>query len=151
MKIRRLQRHDYDQVMDLMIKFAQETGVKDVCHDTYDKKYAERILAFCEHTGVSLVAEDNQRIVGMILSLRDKELWIPTVIRLKEVAWWVDPEYRHRSVGAKLFKLYRDGADQLLKEGKITGYTITKLSTSPDFDYERRGFKPLETTWMVGA
>ena len=150
MKIRRLQRHDYEQVMDLMIKFAQESGVKDVDQDSYDRKYAEKVLAFCEHTGVSYVAQDDDQIIGMLLSLRDRELWIPTVIRLKEVAWWVDPAYRMTTVGARLFKLYQQGAEELRAEGKVTAYTMTKLTTSPDFDYARRGFKPLETTWMVG-
>ena len=149
--IRKITRFDYDQLCEFMIEFAIETGIKTYDKETYNYEYAKNILLRCEKAGVSLVAEHEGKIVGMILSLRVPEVWMPDIIRLRELAWWVRPEYRSTTVGARLFAEYRSQAQELLDEKKITGYTITKLSTSPDFDYERRGFKFIEATYMVGA
>jgi len=87
----------------------------------------------------------------MILSMRVPELWQPNIIRLRELAWYLKPEYRNTTLGARLFAAYCNKADEMLKSNKISGYTISKLHNSPDFDYERRNFKFIESTYMVGA
>jgi GNAT superfamily N-acetyltransferase len=133
-----------------MIKFASESGIKTYDRETYNYEYARNLLLRCEKTGVCLVAEDQGKITGTILSMRVQDIWVPDVIRLRELAWWVQPEYRSTTVGARLFSEYRRQAQAMLDNKKITGYTITKLSTSPDFDYERRGFKFVEATYMIG-
>jgi len=150
MTIRKINRFDYDQLCEFMIDFAVETGIKTFNRESYDYEYAKNILLRCEKTGVSLVAEDQGKITGMILSLRVPEVWMPDIIRLRELAWWVRPEYRSTTTGARLFAEYKRQAQELLDDDKITGYTITKLGTSPDFDYERRGFKFVEATYMIG-
>jgi len=149
--IRKINRFDYDTLCELMIKFAHESGLTSYNKDDYNYEYAKNLLLRCEKTGVSLVSEDAGKITGMILSVRVPDVFIPEIIRLRELAWWVDPEYRSTTTGARLFHEYRQQADEMIQENKITGYTITKLATSPDFDYERRGFKFIEATYMIGA
>lgn len=149
--IRKINRFDYDTLCEFMIEFAKESGLATYNRETYDYEYAKNILLRCEKTGVSLVSEVDGKITGMILSMRVQELWMPDVIRLRELAWWVSPEYRHTTTGARLFAEYNKQAQAEVDQGKITGYTITKLSTSPDFDYESRGFKFIEATYMIGA
>lgn len=151
MNIRPLERSDYDAVCELMIEFARSSGVGDLNKETYNWDYAKQILLRCEKTGASFVAQQGDQIVGMILSMRVPELWIPNIIRLRELAWFVLPEYRHTSVGARLFAAYKEKAETMRKEGKITGFTMTKLHNSDDFNYEKRGFKFIEATYMVGA
>lgn len=149
--IRQINRFDYDKLCEFMIEFAGETGIETFDRTTYDYAHAKNVLLRCEKTGVSLVSEVNGEIAGMILSMRVQEIWMPDVIRLRELAWWVSPEYRHTTAGARLFSEYKRQAQAMVDQGKITGYTITKLSTSPDFDYESRGFKFIEATYMIGA
>lgn len=148
--IRKINRFDYDTLCEFMIKFANESGIKIYDRENYNYEYARNLLLRCEKTGICLVSEDQGKITGTILSMRVQDIWVPDVIRLRELAWWVQPEYRSTTVGARLFAEYRRQAQQMLDEKKITGYTITKLSTSPDFDYERRGFKFIEATYMIG-
>ena len=150
MKIRKINRFDYEQVMDMMIDFAVKTGVKDLCQEIYDREHAGKILLHCERSGISLVAEVDGQVVGMLLSVADRDLWIPKVVRLRELAWWVKEEYRNTTIGARLFQRYTQGAEELLEQGRITGYTISKMYNSPDFDYERRGFRYVESTYMIG-
>ncbi len=143
---------DYDDLCDMMTEFAKSCGVKDLDKDIYDRTYAKNVLLRCEKTGASFIARDHfNRAAGMILSMRVPELWQPNIIRLRELAWYVRPQYRGTTVGARLFRQYKQAAENMMKEGKITGYTMSKLHNSDNFDYEKRGFKFIEATYMVGA
>ena len=148
MKIRPLNKFDYESTMDMMVDFARAAGVKDLDKDSYNRDYARKILLHCQLSGVCPVAEVDGQVVGFILSMKDRDLWIPTIYRLREVAWWVKPEYRNTTAGGRLFSEYCRGADELLDSGAITSYSISKLSGSPDFDYEKRGFKFVESTYI---
>ena len=149
--IRLLERWDFPQVLDLMIDFARATGLREFNQKTYDPAPGTAVLMRCLVGGVSYVAADKERIVGMILSLRDQDMWIPSIVRVRELAWWVDPQYRASTVGGRLFHKYTSKAQALVDAGLIQGYTMTKLTTSPDFDYERRGFRLVESTYIKGG
>lgn len=152
MTITPISKVDYDDLCDMMIEFAKSCGVSDLDRESYDRNYAKHILLRCEKTGASFIARDeHNQAIGMILSMRVQELWIPNIIRLRELAWYVRSEYRHTTVGARLFAEYKKSAETMREQGKITGYTMTKLHNSDDFDYEKRGFKFIEATYMVGA
>jgi len=152
MIIRYLERADYNKVLDLMILFAEETGIKDLQYDTYDKTQGRNVLLRCEKVGVSLVATTDQgQIVGFLLSMKQQDIWIPDVIRLRELAWYVLPAYRGTSIGARLFFAYVNSAENLLERGLIKGYTMTKLSSSADFNYEKRGMRKIEETYLREA
>lgn len=152
MIIRYLERADYEQVLNLMIRFARETHIKDLQYDMYDKIQGRQVLLRCEKAGVSVVATTDQGlIVGFLLSMKQQDIWIPEVIRLRELAWYVVPEYRGTSIGARLFFSYVNSAEKLLERGEIRGYTMTKLSSSADFDYEKRGMRKIEETYLREA
>jgi GNAT superfamily N-acetyltransferase len=152
MIIRFLERSDYESVLALMIQFAEETGIKDLQYDTYNLSQGRQVLLRCERAGVSVVATTEEGlIVGFLLSMKQQDLWIPEVIRLREMAWYVIPEFRGTSVGARLFFAYVNSAEKLLKRGEIRGYTMTKLSSSADFDYEKRGMRKIETLYLKEA
>lgn len=150
--IRRLERSDYTAVIEMLMEFANETGIKDMDLGLYDPKHAYQVLLRCQHAGISLVATTSQgQIVGMLLSMKCQDVWLPTVVRLREIAWWVKPEHRGTSLGGRLFFNYCNLADQMLQQGEITGYTMTKLVSSEDYDYERRGMRLVEATYMKEA
>lgn len=150
MQIRKMNRSDFDQVIDLLNEFSLESGLDlGLIEDDY-KDYARKILLHCNLSGVNYLAQDGNKLVGMILSLKDHDIWLPKIIRLREVAWYVKPEYRSGSCGGKLFLEYCREAEKLQNQGQISSYAITKLHNSPDFDYARRGFKLVETTYMKG-
>lgn len=149
--IRRLQRSDYHQVFELLQQFARETGIRDLNKENYDYDQVHQVLLRCEKGGVSFVAQVDDRITGCILSIPVPDLWIKEIVRLRELAWFVELGYRGSSQGARLYDAYVREAEQLRRQHRITGYTISKLANSPDFDYERRGFRHIESTYMMGA
>jgi GNAT superfamily N-acetyltransferase len=149
--IRKINRFDFEEIVDIMLDFADATNMKGYRENELTRESIKKVLLRCEIGGISLCSTTEEgRIQGVILSLRDRDLWIPTIIRLRELAWWVRPEYRNTTVGARLFHAYTKAADELISRGEIVSYTISKMNFSPDLDYERRGFRFLESTYIVG-
>jgi len=145
--IRRLERSDYPQVITLLEQFSDYTEL----FEDEDKDYENvgRLLLRCEKTGHSFVAQNSQRIVGVILSIPVPDLWYPKIVRLREIAWFVLPEFRSQGWGEKLYQAYTEAAEQDRRRGRITGYTMSQLANSPKISYE--GFRRVETTYLVGA
>jgi N-acetylglutamate synthase-like GNAT family acetyltransferase len=150
MKIRRLERSDYNQVSELMTEFAKQSNLKSLIKEDYDYEHVYQVLLRCEKAGISFVGQNNDTIYGCILSIAMPDLWVPKTLFLREIAWYVRPEYRHTTLGARLFAAYKKAAESVLESGRIMGFTISKLHNSPDFDYERRGFKFIEATYLIG-
>jgi|DEB19_MinimDraft_3_1074340.scaffolds.fasta_scaffold115635_1 predicted N-acetyltransferase YhbS len=145
--IRRLERADYDQVLDLLEQFSSQTGLFDNGEKDYDN--VRRLLLRCEKTGHSFIAQSGSRIVGVILSIPVPDLWYPKIVRLREIAWFVIPEFRLQGWGELLYQAYTEAAEQDRRQGRITGYTMTKLANSPKINY--MGFRAVETTYLAGA
>jgi GNAT superfamily N-acetyltransferase len=99
--------------------------------------------------GVCFVSEDKGVVNGFLMAVRNPNVWDPLHYALQELAYWVEPEHRGGTAGYKLLKTYRDYCADLLAEQKITYYTVTKMSNSPDLKYDKFGFEKLEETWMI--
>jgi len=119
-------------------------------HKTSDIEHAGKIVdAVIAGGGVCFVAEDSKCVHGMLLAIKNPNIWDPTVLALHELAYWVDPDMRGSSAGYKLLKMYRDYAQEQKTLGLIGYYTISKMVTSPDLDYSRFGFNKLEEMWRA--
>lgn len=149
-KIRRIEPYDYEQVCDILQQFAEEATIGSFKRKDYDRDYAKKLLEYSCSVGVSLCAVDQGKIQGILLSIKDRDIWVPSLIRLKELAWFVKKEYRHTTVGARLFTEWKKIGELMIKTGEIRSFQLTKLKTSPDFDLEKRGFKEIETHYMFG-
>ena len=145
--IRRLERADYDQIIEVLEYFNEEIGL--FVNEDKDYDNVRRLLLRCEKTGHSFVAQTNARIVGVILSIPVPDLWYPKIIRLREIAWFVLPEHRSHGWGEKLYQAYTEAAEQDRRRGRITGYTMSKLANSEKIQY--MGFRAVETTFLAGV
>ena len=149
MMIRRLERADYNQVIELLKDFAWQTEFTKLKREVYDYEHVKQVLLRCEKTGLSFVAQDDASITGCILSILVPDMWVPEIVRLRELAWFVLPEYRNQGLGDQLYMAYCQSAEQWRRQGRITGYTMSRLSTTPRKEYHN--FKLVEQTYMVGA
>lgn len=119
-------------------------------HKTTDLAHAGLIVdAILSGAGMAWVAEDSKDVYGMLLVIKNPNIWNPKVMALHELAYWVDPEMRGGSAGYKLLLHYTQYAEKLKQEGAITYYTVSKMVTSPDLDYSRFGFSKLEEMWRA--
>lgn len=154
MKIRRITRFDYDQIIEMGLAFAKETKLKGWQENEIDPEHVKRVLFSCETSGVSVCAEDSSgQIQGIFLTHRVKDTWIPKILRLQELAWWVKPEYRNSQVGIQLFQEYVRLAEELRQRGEIESYTVGKHRYSPEIVekiIQGAGFTHLETTYQIG-
>jgi len=142
--IRQATKYDKIQLQDMIIMFRDESHIeqyKDIDNPEYFNSLIDSIIA---GRGVIFI-EDN---VGFIIGLISPVIWCNKTLAMYELAWYVKPEYRMGMVGIRLLKQYIDYAKQLKEQGRIKLFTVTKMVTSPDFDYSRFGFKKIEENWM---
>ena len=148
MIIRKAIQTDWPDIKRLMIDFANANPVEDLQEPQYSEKHTDAVLHTLTTQGVMLVAEDNNRVVGMLLSLIQGDIWLPKVKRLHEIAWWVEEEYRNTTAGARLLKEYISIGIDLKEAGHITNFTLTTLATTPDMKLQDRGWQACDYNWV---
>jgi len=118
--------------------------------DADDAEYITAMLSeIMAGKGVLLVAEDNQKIVGMIMAILMPSIWSPKHFFLTELAYYVKQEYRMGTAGYRLLSRYLDEAIQMKDDGRITHFFISKMVNSPNLNYGRFGFQKLEEFWVM--
>ena len=139
---------DYDRVMQLLIDMSNTTDIVAYHNPTYRDKYIRNLITELCCNGCFYVAEDKGEIHGLIAGMIQPQIWLPHVNLLVESAFYVTPEYRHTTMGARLFKKYRDTGKQLLDSGDIDTFSITQNDNFNDFDYSKHGFDKAETIYV---
>lgn len=146
--IRHADLKDFDRIMELMINFANSAPV-DAYHDPeYNYRGVQHFLAGVKGTGCILVGEADGAIQGMLIAQIMTDPWLPHVKTMKEMAWWVEPEYRNTSMGYRLLMEYVKFGKGLKERGMINNFVLTNMTVSPDFDLEKRGWRPIETNYV---
>ena len=121
----------------------------DFHKDTNEAHAGKIIDAVLLGAGICFVSEDKSGVHGMLLAIKNPNVWDPTVMALHELAYWVDINRRGTSSGYRLLKAYADYAQEQKTLGNIEYYTVSKMVTSPDLDYSRFGFTLLESMWRA--
>ena len=146
--IRRATIQDYDSIMAMMINFANSSPYSALHDPEYNDMYIRRLLDSFGKEGCILLGEKNNEVVSMLIAQIQTDAWLPEIKTMKEVAWWVEPEHRMSSLGYRLLKEYVKIGKTLVEEQIIEGFTLTNMEISPDFDLEKRGWRPIETNYI---
>ena len=142
--IRQATKYDRTQLQEMARMFRDESPIqqyKDIDNPDYFNSLIDSIIA---GRGVIFI-EDN---IGFIMGIISPVIWCEKTYAMYELAWYVKPKYRMGMVGARLLKAYINYAKQLKEQGRIKLFTITKMVSSPDFDYSKLGFQKIEENWM---
>lgn len=151
MKIRIANKFDAPQIIEMLKHFRSETPIPEM-NDCNDEEYISKLIRqLILGMGIIYVAEKDSKVVGMIIGVKGPSIWDQNLIMLREMAFWVEPEYRGSTAGYKLIIAYNKYAEQLKQNKQITTYTMTKMSTSPDLDFGRFGYKKAEEVWVAGV
>lgn len=148
MKVRTATIKDYSEIKRLMIDFANFNPVEDLQNPEYDYNHVNRVIDHIVKEGIALVCEHNGRVIGMLLATIQGDLWLPHIKRMTEVAWWVEKEYRGTTAGARLLKYYIGVGIELQETNRITAFTLTTLSTTPDLKLSERGWQAIDHNWI---
>jgi N-acetylglutamate synthase-like GNAT family acetyltransferase len=147
MKIRQASRFDIPRLIELMKHYREQSPLACL-KQSNNETYVESVLYHITlGKGVIYVAEHEGLVVGMIVAIKNQNIWDPEIYTYNELAYWVEPEHRGTSAGFKLLKRYQEAAEQAKVLGTIKYYTITKMINSPDLSYDRFGFRKLEEMW----
>jgi N-acetylglutamate synthase-like GNAT family acetyltransferase len=150
MKIRLANKFDLPIVLDMLRNFRNHTPI-DIMRECNNEEYINKLF---HHVilggGIALIAEDKD-VAGMIIGVKDQNVWDPEVKVLRELVYWVEPQYRGSTAGYKLLLRYNKLAQELVDEQKINMYTMTKMVNSPDLDFSRFGYKKTEEVWVAGV
>ena len=95
--------------------------------------------------GFILIDDDHR---GMIAAIITQNVWCPKVLELRELAWWVMPEHRNKSIGGKLWIKFDELAQDMLNNKRVDFVCTTVMANSPLIDYTKRGYKLLEATFF---
>lgn len=142
---------DFKKIKKMFINFANSAPVNYLHNPKYDDDYIDQVLYTISKQGVLLLAEQDGKPAGFFIATPAADVWLPGIAPvLREMAWWVEPEYRDGTIGGKLFLKYISIAKAMKEVGKITGYTMTLMEQSPDIKLEKYGFRPIETIYYAG-
>lgn len=139
---------DFDNIMQMMINFANASPYAPLHDPQYDDGYIRNLLVNFMKDGAIIVGEKDGKLVGMLIALIQGDNWLPHVKSMRELAWWVEPEYRNSTIGYRLLEKYKHLGVSLQQKGAIQGFTLTNMETSPNFDLEKRGWRRLETNYV---
>jgi len=149
MNIRNANKFDLPHILDMLRDFRNATPI-DMMRDCDNEEYINKLY---HHVilggGIALIAE-NEKPFGMIIGVKDHNIWDPEIKVLRELVYWVDPAYRGTTAGYRLLKEYNKQAQQLVDDKKIKLFTMTKMVNSPDLDFSRFGYKKTEEVWVAG-
>jgi hypothetical protein len=150
MKVRLANKFDLPIVLDMLRNFRNHTPI-EMMRECNNEEHINKLF---HHVilggGVALIAEDKD-VAGIIIGVKDQNVWDPEVKVLRELVYWVEPKYRGSTAGYKLLLQYNKLAQELVDEQKINMYTMTKMVNSPDLDFTRFGYKKTEEVWVAGV
>jgi len=145
--IRLATRADLNIVTELIVEFLQSTSYKDHAQ-TNRPEHIKSLMYAILHSGYIWLYYNGEVCVGLLVAAKEQNIWIPEKRSLRELVWYVREEYR-RTVGAgKLFVEFCKTAEQLLEDNEIDAYFTTRMTTTADYDLERRGFRLTEKLYL---
>ncbi len=148
MIVRQASPFDIPVLLDMLRSYRSLTPL-DFLSQADDVDYVTRLLTeLMAGKGVVLVA-DNDGVVGMLIASIGPSVWSPKHFLMTELAYWVEPESRGGTAGYRLLAEYKKTGERLVKENRICNFLISKMSNSPNLQYQKFGFDKLEEFWVA--
>jgi hypothetical protein len=145
--IRLADRGDLDKLESLIMAFLNDTSYNQLALEV-DPAHIRRLCHTCLHLGYIWLYEVDDEAVGLFVATREPNTWAPHLISLKELVWYVKPEYRGTPGAAKLFLTFQKTADEMLLNKQIQGYFVTRMESTAAVDLIKRGFRPVERLYI---
>lgn len=139
---------DIPDILDMLRSYRRLTPLAFLA-EADDAEYVTQMLTeLMAGKGLVLIA-DKDGIAGMLIAVIAPSMWSPKHLIMTEMAYWVEPECRGGTMGYRLLAEYKQRGDELKKNGRITNYLISKMSNSPNLQYQKFGFEKLEEFWVA--
>jgi N-acetylglutamate synthase-like GNAT family acetyltransferase len=147
MKVRHANKFDFPEILEMLHRFKMQ-GPTEISNGFHNETHVATVYAhIMAGRGLALVAEKDGKLAGMLIGMIDSIVWDPDTRILREIVYWVDEEYR----GYRLLAQYVKECDEMVDSGRITAYSMVKMTNSPDLKFEKFGFKKTEEVWVAGV
>ena len=145
--IRKATPFDMPALVGMMRGYVAEAPMETLKDSSlHDQAHIESLLTSLMAGRGFILIDDLYR--GFIAAMVIQNVWCPSVYELHELAWWVMPEHRGKSIGGRLWVKFDELAQDMLNNKRVDFVCTTVMANSPLIDYTKRGYKPLEATFF---
>lgn len=145
--IRLATRSDLNIVTDLLIEFLQTTSY-DKHTSVINREHIKKMVFTVIHHGYIWLYFNEEVAIGLLIAVKEQNMWMPDKTSLRELVWFVREEYRGTLGAGRLFIKFCEQAETLLNNDEIQGYFTTRMTTTRDYDLESRGFRLTEKLYI---
>jgi N-acetylglutamate synthase-like GNAT family acetyltransferase len=156
MYVRGAETEDILPIISLLREFAADSGIESAS-EYFSPKAVGGMISYSIRNGCCIIAVDKvsreENIVGVIMGAINVNPWTSQTRELRELAWYVKPEYRKGRSGIKLYNRYKEESRELIESGEVSASFMTTLESSGD-RLERiveRDFSKIESHYMMGG
>lgn len=145
--IRHATKYDIPILVEMVKQYAKEFPSDLAKQEKWvDEHYIQQLLMTMIAGRGFVLLDDDER--GFLAAMVVPNLWYPKLQELSELAWWVKPEHRDGTVGGKLWLQFDKEANEMKTAGRIHYSKTALTAASPVINYEKRGYKKLETAYI---
>jgi GNAT superfamily N-acetyltransferase len=94
---------------------------------SFDTEYVSVLIQSLIDSGVMLVSEEDNKLVGMVGLVPAPFPFNPSVVGIYEMIWWVEPEYQGHGTGRALLR----AIDPIAKEMGASYIHMVCMANSP--------------------
>lgn len=142
--------NDLDHVTKLLENFADSAVAGYQNWTEKDRQRARQRLFDLTKNHYLIVADTGSEIVGMIGAQLESDVWFASRKRLRELFWWMEPEYRQTRLSAELFARWQMDSDKFIKQGLVDQVSLSIQPGVSQVDLARRGWRCVEEHWIKG-
>ena len=139
---------DIDQVLRMLKSFAAASLVDYAQWTTKDEAAARtRLMQLILHQYLIVAVKEDQ-LVGMIGAIKEQDPWIASRSRMRELFWWVDPDFRRGRLSAELYFRWEQDCERFIRDKLVDQVSLSTQPGSSDLDLRKRGWKCVEQHWI---
>ena len=146
MNIRMANKNDIQDGIKEIIKAVKEFPDMSIKGLIVTDEYYKSLINLCFEKGMIIVAEEDNKIIGCIISLSNANIWT-AMQELVTVVTWVHKDKRNSSAFYRMHKLYKEEYTKLKKENKIDRVLMACLPNKTNIKFEKLGYKLIERTY----
>jgi len=155
MKIRLANKFDQPFLINVLKQYQEQLDLPETSLSSEIVVKDEHISKLYHHillgAGLALIAEENNKPIGILLAIKNGNIWDPEVKTLNHLLLWVVPEHRNSSAALRLIRSYNEHGKKMIEEKEIKMFSMTKAYHLGKLNLEKLGYTKAEETWCIGV
>jgi hypothetical protein len=146
MNIRMANKNDTQDGIEEIVKAIKEFPEFSIKGLIVTDEYYKTLIKLCLDRGMIIVAEEDNKIIGCLMSLINNNIF-NAMQELVTIVTWVHKDRRNSSAFYRMHKFYRAEYTKLIKQNKIDRVLIPCLPDKTNIKFEKLGYKLIEKTY----